>query len=72
MVAEVILVAALAYLLCGLIFAVAFVARGVGRLDHAARESSLGFRLIILPGSAALWPLLAVRWAEAGHQGENP
>ena len=50
------------YLAIGFAFAIAFVIRGVGRIDPAAREGSLGFRLLILPGCAALWPILARNW----------
>lgn len=50
------------YLAIGAVFAAAFVSLGVGRIDPAARSGSLGFRLLIFPGSAALWPLLARRW----------
>lgn len=57
------------YLGVGLIFGVAFVWRGAPRIDPAARGTSLGFRLLILPGSAALWPLLARRWWRATRAG---
>ncbi|HEX9800487.1 MAG TPA: hypothetical protein VGC00_10015 [Thermoanaerobaculia bacterium] len=50
------------YAAAGLVFALAFVARGVERVDPAARGATLGFRLIVLPGVVALWPLLARRW----------
>lgn len=50
------------YLGAGLLFAIAFVSLGVQRIDPAAEGAKLGFRLLILPGSAALWPLLAWRW----------
>lgn len=50
------------YLLTGLFFGVAFVSVGVSKIDHAARGTSPVFRLLILPGSVALWPLLAVKW----------
>jgi hypothetical protein len=46
----------------GVAFALAFVTLGVGRVDALARGASVGFRLAILPGVAALWPLLLVRW----------
>jgi hypothetical protein len=46
----------------GLLFALAFSAMGVARLDPAARGASWGFRVLILPGAAALWPLLLRRW----------
>jgi hypothetical protein len=46
------------YLITGLIFGVAFVTSLAGRLDANAREGSWGFRLLILPGAIALWPLV--------------
>ncbi len=51
------------YLLAGLAFAVPFLIAGAARLDSSARGAGWGFRLIIVPGVAALWPLLAWRWA---------
>lgn len=50
------------YLLLGLLFAIAFAFRGASRIDPAARQGTVGFRLVIIPGAAALWPLLARRW----------
>ena len=50
------------YLLFGLVFGVPFVVKGVGRIDPAAAEGTRGFRILILPGVIALWPLLARRW----------
>ncbi|MBI1213804.1 MAG: hypothetical protein GC190_20275 [Alphaproteobacteria bacterium] len=57
----------------GLLFAVAFLTFGVGRIDPAARGSGLGFRLIILPGVVALWPLMLIRWIAGGapHGGDQ-
>ena len=52
-----------AYLACGVVFAGPFIWRGVTRIDPVAREATVGFRLVILPGVTLLWPLLAVRWA---------
>lgn len=46
----------------GLIFAVPFVLMGVQRLDSEAQGSGVGFRLLILPGVAAFWPVLLYRW----------
>lgn len=56
------------YLLGGVLFAVPFVLRGVNRIDPVAREGTWGFRLLILPGVVALWPLLLGRWV----RGEGP
>ena len=46
----------------GVLFAIAFVLRGAARIDPQAVGGSWGFRLAILPGVAALWPLLSWRW----------
>jgi len=46
----------------GALFALAFVAFGLNRLDSAALGAGWGFRLLIWPGAVAFWPLLAWRW----------
>jgi uncharacterized ion transporter superfamily protein YfcC len=46
----------------GLGFAVPFVWLGVQRLDSEAQGSGIGFRLLILPGVAAFWPMFLYRW----------
>jgi len=51
-----------AYGLAGAVFAAAFVTVGIHRVDPAAEHAPIGFRLIVVPGVAALWPLLLVRW----------
>jgi hypothetical protein len=50
-----------AYLAAGLLFAPAFAWRWAARLDPAAGRGTLGFRLLLLPGAALLWPYLAWR-----------
>jgi hypothetical protein len=50
------------YLALGALFAVAFALAGCARVDPAARTGTIGFRILILPGAAALWPLLLKRW----------
>jgi hypothetical protein len=51
-----------AYAAAGVVFGIAFVTFGIHRVDPLAKGSSFGFRLIILPGVAALWPLMLMRW----------
>jgi hypothetical protein len=51
-----------AYAAAGLVFAVGFVTVGVPKVDPVAKGSPVGFRLLILPGCALLWPLLLGRW----------
>ena len=46
------------YLLAGSLFAVFFLTKGIGKIDTAAHGAGWGFRLIILPGTIVLWPVL--------------
>jgi hypothetical protein len=55
-----------AYLAIGLVFAVPFAYRWAGRLDPVAGHGTWGFRLLILPGAVALWPLLLARVVRGG------
>jgi hypothetical protein len=50
------------YGLVGLVFALAFVARGAARLDPAAHGMPLPARLLLIPGAALLWPLMLTKW----------
>jgi hypothetical protein len=60
------------YLSCGLIGGSAFVTAGVGKVDAAARGTSVCFRLLILPATVAFWPLLAAKWIKAVRRGATP
>ena len=61
--AEIIVATMGAYVAIGLLFAAVFVTWGVSRLDPGARQTTIAFRLLILPGSMALWPIVAACWA---------
>jgi hypothetical protein len=50
------------YLVLGLVFALAFAARGAAAIDPAARGMPWAARLLIVPGAAALWPLMLWKW----------
>ncbi|MCA9293969.1 MAG: hypothetical protein KDA20_09155 [Phycisphaerales bacterium] len=54
-----------AYGAVGVLFAIAFVCTGAKRIDPVARATPLRVRLLFLPGAAALWPLLAMKWARS-------
>jgi hypothetical protein len=56
----------LAYLAVGFLFATVFAAFGVQRVDTAANGSGPGFRLLVMPGAVAFWPLLLGRWIRSG------
>ena len=54
------------YAAIGLGTALAFVSIGVTRVQPAG--VSLGARILILPGAAALWPYVLFRWMKASAQ----
>ena len=51
------------YAAIGAVTAVAFALFGVTRVQPA--PVSLGARILILPGAAALWPYVLLRWIKA-------
>ena len=53
------------YAAAGLCTAVAFVSFGVGRALPAPMSFTLGARLLLIPGAAALWPYVLARWLRA-------
>jgi hypothetical protein len=59
---NIILMIAALYLLAGVLFAVFFLSKGLEKMDTAAYGSGCGFRLIILPGTVVLWPVLLSKW----------
>lgn len=48
------------YAVLGLVTAAAFVLFGVTAVQPA--PMTVGARILLLPGAAALWPLVLVRW----------
>ena len=56
------------YLGCGLVFAISFAAVGVKKIDPHATHGSWGFRVLIVPGAMAFWPLLLRRWGIGVHE----
>jgi hypothetical protein len=47
------------YISFGVVFSIAFVTMGIGRIDSQAIGSSLGFRILIFPGSVAFLAAVA-------------
>ncbi|MEO0476135.1 MAG: hypothetical protein AAF085_09240 [Planctomycetota bacterium] len=55
------------YVMFGLLVGLAFVLRGVNRVDSAAQESPFVFRIVILPGCVGLWPVVLLKWIGSGR-----
>lgn len=62
MIAALFLILLGAYLACGLVFAISFALIGVRKIDPHAAHGSWGFRVLVIPGTVAFWPLLLRRW----------
>ena len=60
--AWILVAAAEAYVVAGLLFALAFLPRAIVRVDERLHESPIAVRVLLFPGIAALWPLFAWRW----------
>ena len=69
-IASYIVFVAYAYAVAGAICALVFVWLGVDKLDHQAKGSGWGFRVLIFPGCVFFWPLLLKRWLKG--TGEPP
>lgn len=50
------------YLITGLIFAMWFITKGVDKVDDGMHGTSWKLRLLLLPGSALLWPFLLKKY----------
>jgi regulator of protease activity HflC (stomatin/prohibitin superfamily) len=65
MIIDITLITVAAYLLSGLVFAIAFLAKGLTIVDEGAHGSSIGFRIVIIPGVIVFWPFLLYKWRKA-------
>ena len=62
MIATILLYGLALYALIGIVTAVLFVSFGVARVLPHAPTVTTGARILFLPGAAALWPYVLVRW----------
>jgi hypothetical protein len=53
------------YVLLGIVTAVAFVIFGVSQVLPPAATVTVGARILLLPGAAALWPYVLLRWLKS-------
>jgi hypothetical protein len=50
------------YLALGFLFLIPFIIKGVSKIDESAHGSSIGFRIIIIPGVIVFWIVLLNKW----------
>ena len=61
----IVLIALALYAATGVAVAAAFVVFGVARVLPEPAPVTVGARILIFPGAAALWPYVLVRWLKA-------
>ena len=71
MIIEIILLILAAYLVVGFVFAIAFVTKGVERVDEGAHKATIGFRIIIIPGVMVFWPLMMKKWIASNKRNSH-
>ena len=64
----IVLIIFLTYLVAGAVFVIPFQIKGLQKVDENVHGSSIGFRIIIIPGCILFWPLLLERWLYAIKQ----
>ena len=58
----IVLLALALYAAVGVVIAAAFLAFGVTRVLPDPTPVTLGARIVLFPGAAALWPYVLIRW----------
>ena len=61
--ASALVILAESYAAVGLVFAIAMISGGLRRIDPLGGHGSWGFKLLVIPGLLAFWPLMLRRWA---------
>ena len=59
---EVLLIIVLTYLVLGVLFVIPFLMKGLTKIDEGANDSTIGFKIVIIPGVIVFWPVLLSKW----------
>ena len=59
---EILLIIAVIYLVLGVLFVIPFLMKGLNKIDEGAHGSTIGFKIIIIPGVIVFWPVLLSIW----------
>ena len=62
---EILLIIAAIYLALGVFFAIPFLMKGLNKIDEGAHGSTIGFKIIIIPGVIVFWPVLLSKWMKS-------
>ena len=63
--ASVILYGLALYAVAGVVTALAFASVGISQVLRPPMPATLGARIMLLPGTFALWPYILIRWRRA-------
>jgi hypothetical protein len=63
---SILLILAGIYLLIGIVFYFPFIRKGVHTFDDGVESAPLFMKILIFPGTVALWPILWKRWKKGG------
>ncbi|HMK19591.1 MAG TPA: hypothetical protein VK492_15420 [Chitinophagaceae bacterium] len=62
---QILLIVTAIYLLGGVLFVIPFLMNGLDKVDEGANGSTIGFKIIIIPGVIVFWPVLLSKWMKA-------
>ena len=70
--AEILLIIVAIYLVLGVLFVIPFLMKGLNKVDEGANGSTIGFKIIIIPGVIVFWPVLLSKWIKKnGNHGDT-
>ena len=64
---EIILIIVVVYLALGVLFLIPFLTKGITKVDEGAHGSTIGFKIIIIPGIIVFWPTLLSKWMKGNR-----
>ena len=68
---EIFLIIVAVYLLIGVLFVIPFLMKGLNKIDEGAHGSTIGFKIIIIPGVIVFWPVLLSKWIKENENHED-
>ena len=68
MIVEIVLNVIAVYLICGFVFSIAFLIKGISKIDKGVGGGTIGFKIIIIPGMIVFWPYLLKKWIRANKE----